>query len=248
MNSIDETLIQLERRAFTVGSDFTAVDSLAAFSTVEGDASASVALATGASAVGGKALLTTGAVDNAEAYVFTQEVFTFSAKSTVVAEAFLDFTEGNTDDANIIFGLMSGVAANALLDNGGGPAAAYDGAVIYKVDGGLVWQAEASTDGGANQSGGTSTTLTTQTGPVTLRIECSPLTATRMDVSFLVDVNGGSNFVPLRDTNLIPLKYEMDISTVAEMSLMVGVKAGGANSETPLVDKITATQIRFENF
>ena len=39
-------------------------------------------------------------------------------------------------------GLCSAAGANALLDNGGGPAANYSGAVFYKVDGGTTFGAK----------------------------------------------------------------------------------------------------------
>ena len=248
MNSIEEILIQQQRRASYFGSDFTAADCIAEWTTVEGDATADVALATGANLVGGQITMIVTTTDNQECYIHSQELFDFGpgglAGKSIVAECRLKYTEIATDDANLVFGLASAVAANDLIDDGLGPKAAYSGALIYKVDGGTVWKAEASVNGGATQYGGTSTQGSGGGVWQTLRIETHPLTATRCDVSFLIDPNGGSNFIPLKDANLIPLKYEMDITTTTEMSLMAGLKNGGANTETVYIDYMHAVQIR----
>ena len=248
MNSIEEILIQQQRRASYFGSDFTAADCLAEWTTVEGDANGDVALATGANLVGGQITLVVTTTNNEECYIHSQEIFDFGpgglAGKSIVAECRLKYTEIATDDASVMFGLMSAVAANSITDTTGEPQATYSGAVIYKVDGGTVWKAEASVNGTTKY--GTATSTQGSGGGVwqTLRIETHPLTATRCDVSFLIDPNGGSNFIPLKDSNLNPLKYEMDITTTTEMSLFAGLKNGGANSETVYIDYMHAVQIR----
>jgi len=248
MNSIEEILIQQQRRAVYVGSDFTNVDSLTQFTEVETGA-ATIALGTGANLVGGQAVFNTTALLDLDCYLHSPEVFDFGpgglAGKTLVGEFRIKYTEGNTDDAIVVMGFMSAVAADSMLDDNLGPLAAYSGAVIYKVDGEVLWKVEGSVNGGGTQYGGTSTILPGGGTWQTFRIECHPLTATRMDVSFLHDPNGGSNFVPMKDSNLIPLKYEMDITTTTEMSLVVGLKAGaGGTDETLYLDYMHAVQIR----
>ena len=120
---------------------------------VTGDRWTSIAADTGASvamtdAVGGRVALVTGATDNNEAYIHTtSELFLPAANKPILVRAQLQFAEANTDDANVIFGLINAAAANDLQDNGAGPRASYDGAVFYKVDGGTRWQVESSNAG-----------------------------------------------------------------------------------------------------
>ena len=247
MNSIEEILIQQQRRAVHVGSDFVNIDSLTQFTLTQTGA-ATITLPTGVTGVAGTALFTT-TLTTEDAYMASREVFDFGpvglAGKSIVGEARIKYTEGDVNDLIACFGFMSAVAADSMLDAAGGPLAAYSGAVIYKVDGETVWKAEGSTNGGGNIYGGTSTTTSGGGTWQTLRIEAHPLSATRMDVSFLIDDAGGSNFVSLKDSNLNPLKYEMDITTTVPMSLVMGVKCGAAGTdETLLLDYMHGIQIR----
>ena len=174
--------------------------------------------------------------DNDEAYLSTvQEVFLFAADKPIFAEARIQFTEANTDDANVIFGLMSAAAANALLDDGGGPAASYSGAVFFKVDGGTTWWVETSI-------GGTQTTTATNitaggSAYQTLTIECVPVGSV-VEVSFLVDG------VYCVDASGVRIKHRITLGSPTEMDLFAGVKNGGANNQTLLIDYMGATQLR----
>jgi len=244
MKVLDESQLNSVLRKVSVGSDFLEADSLAAFSTVEADTGASVALATGANAIGGKALLTTGATDNNEAYIFTDEVFKFTADKPFIAHVSVQYAESATDDANVAVGLMDAVGANSILDNGAGPKAAYSGAVVYKTDGSTVWAVEASVNGGATQYGGTSTTTAGGTTAQVIRIEFQPFSSTKGDVLFSIADAGGTNFIPLEDSNGNILKYEIDFTTVTEMSLFAGAKAGSASSELVYIDFLGAAQTR----
>ena len=83
--------------------------------------------------------------DNDEAYVYgTSAAFQIQAGKDLWYECELMFTETNTDDNNIIAGLSSIGTADFLLDNGGGPAANFDGLCFYKLDGGTTYNAAAS--------------------------------------------------------------------------------------------------------
>ena len=249
MNSIEEILIQQQRRAVYVGSDFVNLDCLTQFTEVETGA-ATIAVGTGANNVGGQVVFNTTAAANLDCYLASPEVFDFGpgglAGKSIVGEARIKYTEIATNDAIVVFGFMSAVGGDSMLDEALGPKAVYSGAVIYKVTDSLLWKVEGSTNGGANIYGGTSTAIPGGGTWQTLRVEGHPLTATRMDISFLIDDGGGSNFVPLRDSNLIPLKYEMDITTTVPMSLVVGLKChnAGSSDETLYLDYMHGIQIR----
>lgn len=173
---------------------------------------------------GGVLSIATDVNDNDESYVSSiTEVFLFSTTKNLYFEARVKLTEANTDDANIIVGLSDTVAANSLLDNGAGPMASYDGAVIFKVDGGTVWQGEASnaaTQDTDTDIGAFSDATWTKLG--ILYDFNDGVTAT---VTFYIDgVSGGS--------------VDLTIAGLAEMHILLGVKAGDTNAETLLVDYV----------
>jgi hypothetical protein len=179
--------------------------------------------------------------DNDEAYVESaNEVFKFAADKPLLFESRVQFTEANTDDANVLVGLMDAVGANSLQDNGAGPPASYSGAVFFKVDGGTVWQTETS-----NSTTQTTNELTaanvnnlakravTAGGAAyqTLRIECMPYSATNAYVSFFVD-------------GVLCAQHDYIFTSATEMQIVFGVKNGGANNETLNVDYVSCTQSR----
>ena len=228
------------RNQFSITDDFTRdVDSADWVTTLTDTGTASVGDAAG----GILALVPSDATvaDNDEAYVESaNEVFKFAADKPLLFEAKVQFTEANTDDANILVGLMDAVAANALVDDGAGPKSSYSGAVFFKVDGGTVWQAETS-----NSTTQTTTELTasnannlankaiTAGGAAyqTLRIEYMPYSATNAYVSFFVD-------------GVLCAQHDYIFTSATEMQLAFGVKNGGANNETLNVDYVSCTQSR----
>jgi hypothetical protein len=234
------TQLLLTRNQFSITDDFTRdVDSADWVTTLTDTGTASVGDAAG----GILALVPSdGTVaDNDEAYVESaNEVFKFAADKPLLFEAKVQFTEANTDDANVLVGLMDAVAANALVDDGAGPKSSYSGAVFFKVDGGTVWQAETS-----NSTTQTTTELTasnannlakksiTAGGAAyqTLRIEYMPYSATNAYVSFFVD-------------GVLCAQHDYIFTSATEMQLAFGVKNGGANNETLNVDYVSCTQSR----
>lgn len=171
--------------------------------------------------------------DNDEAYVrTTAELFKILDDRLCYAEALIQYTEAATDDANVLFGFMNAVAANHLLDDGAGPAASYSGAVIFKVDGGTVWQCESSL------AGSQTTTVTTATAGGSswqrLAIAIQPLDTTVCEVQFEIDGN------PFRDSANSVIKHRMTYTNATEMHLVVGLKAGSATAQTMKVDLVRA--------
>jgi hypothetical protein len=179
--------------------------------------------------------------DNDEAYVESaNETFRFVADKPLLFEARVQFTEANTDDANILVGLMDAVAADALVDNGGGPKASYSGATFFKVDGGTVWQCETSvtttqttTELTAANVNNLAKRAVTAGGAAyqTLRIEYMPYSATNAYVSFFVD-------------GVAVAQHDYIFTSATEMQIALGVKNGGANLETLNVDYVVCTQER----
>lgn len=178
--------------------------------------------------------------DNDEAYVRSSgEIFKFAAGKPMYAEARVQFTEANTDDANVIFGFASAVAANHLQDNGAGPLASYSGAVFFKVDGGTNWNVEKSIAGTQVTAELTAVNSLTKTAQAaggasyqTLRIEVEPHGGGSMDISFFID---GVLVYKIKDTTY---------ASATEMHVFAGVKNGDTNLETLNVDYIEAFQLR----
>ena len=168
--------------------------------------------------------------DNDEAYVASSfESWLFTTNKKLRFKARVKLTEAATDDSNIACGLSSVIGANFLLDNGAGPAATYDGAVFFKVDGGTVWQTETSNAG--TQVTSTSVGTFSSATWTILEIEYDPNDDVTAKVSFSIDGAGVS-------------VHDLTISGLEEMHLILGVKAGGANEETLLVDYVSVEMER----
>jgi hypothetical protein len=194
-------------------------------------------------AVGGRITLTCSdgtVADNDEAYIrSTAELFKFADDKPIVAEAQIQFAEADTNAANIMFGLMDAVAANALLDNGGGPKASYSGCVFFKEDGQTLWSCENSLagtqqttqltaanslDGSAKTAGGSAFQK--------LRIECRPKSATKADFLFWID------------DVLVAHHTDQTITSATEMHAVLGAKNGSAVNQTLVADYAFAFQKR----
>lgn len=184
--------------------------------------------------VGGRASMapSDGTVaDNDEIYLLSaNENFLFANKKAIWFEARIQFTEANTDDANIAVGLMNAVAANAILDDGAGPKASYSGMVFYKVDGGTKWIAQNSV--GTDRTTTTTTVTAGGSSFQVLQMEFRPQGTGFYDVVFWID---GVEVAKHKDCAL---------GSPTEMNLFVGAKNGGANLETLVVDYIAAYQLR----
>ncbi len=155
--------------------------------------------------------------DNDEVYVSSiAEIFQFQATKRLYFEARVKLTEANTDDANVIIGLSDTVAADSLLDDGGGPMASYDGAVFFKVDGGTKWQFEASNAGTQD----TNTDVGTRAS------------GTWVVLGFTYDYNDGTTAIITPYVNgVADTAVGATIAGMAEMHILLGCKAGGTGTE-----------------
>jgi len=97
--------------------------------------------------------------DDDEAYAGSRYTWiTPTAGREVWFECCARFTEANTDDANVMLGLVSGpVATGHLQAAGAGPLAAYYGACFFKVDGGTTWNCETSNNAAQTTNAGVAT-------------------------------------------------------------------------------------------
>ena len=124
--------------------------------------------------------------DNDESYLkSTAELFKFVAGQAIYGEALIQFSEANTDDANVFFGFADNIIADALVNNGGGMKTSFSGACIYKVDGSTVWKCV--TSNGSSQTISTSLTTAGGSSYQKLRIEGRDVDGSNFEVTFFVD-------------------------------------------------------------
>lgn len=197
--------------------------------TLTKDAAASIA---DSDAHGGVLAFATAATNNNEAYIATtQAVALLAADKPCVCQARLKFTEADTNAANAIFGWSSASGANSLLDDGGGPAASYSGAVFFKEDGQLNWAVESS-------NAGTQTTTRTNKAAGNgvyqkLKVDMQPISSALASVMFWID-----GYIA-RDANGDPIKHSVALASLAAMKILCGVKAGSATDQPLSLDYIS---------
>lgn len=148
----------------------------------------------------------------------------------------VQFSEANTDDANVFVGMSDQALTAILQNNGAGPAVSYDGFGFFKVDGGSAnWSIEASNAGtqttveltAANSLDGEAH-VAASSAYQELRIDVIPKTSASADVIFYID---GVAVYKLTDYTITGLE---------EMAPMVCIKAGDTNAET-----LNVTYFRF---
>jgi hypothetical protein len=229
--------VRNRRLVYGVESDFEEFVSGDKFTDTSADAGATIAAS---DAAGGVAVLTTGAVDNNEAYLLsTSEIFLIALDKPILASCRLKYSEANTNAANVAFGLMNAVAANSIVDNGAGLQSSYSGATFYKVDGGLNWKVEASVAttryGAVELTAANSLDKVAKVAASTayqwLDIEIIPFSSTQAKVNFYID-------------EVLVQSVTMTYTSATEMMVFVGVKAGSGSSEVVNVDYLGAWQKR----
>lgn len=211
---------------------------------VTGDLGTSLAADAGSSVavgdeVGGVITITTGGTDNNEAmWKSTKELFKFANNKPLVFEARVQFTEANTDDANVFVGLADAAGANLMVDDGGGSKSSYSGVAFLKVDGATRWSIQSSVGSSKTTTDLTATNSIDKTAKTagsssyqTLRIEFIPISSTEADVNFWIDgVQVG--------------KHSLTYTSATEMQAALYIKAGGSNSEVLKADYCDAWQDR----
>ena len=175
----------------------------------------------------------TGATDNNEIMCrSTNEVALYQANYAFVMESFIQYTEANTDDANVAIGMGNAAGANVLLDDGGGAGSFNSAALIYKIDGGTVWRCYSRSGTGTaidtvtvHTAGGANYQLLTIKGYATIG-------STEAELTFYLDGQ------PMLNSDNKPFSHRLILGTPTEMRIIAGyVKAGSANSETLNIDR-----------
>lgn len=170
--------------------------------------------------------------DNDEAYMTSlNEQWLFAAGKSLWLEARIAITQGATDKANWIMGLMDAAGANSILDNGGGPAASYDGAVFFGIEGALTFGFETSN---------AATQVTTATVGTFV-------SATMMNLGFRFDSPSSTDTVgsitPF--VNGVPgTAHAITLAGLEEMHFILGVKSNGEAEEAFSIDSVKIVQIR----
>jgi hypothetical protein len=180
-------------------------------------------------AVGGTYSIVTAAADNDYHFIVGKKAYKFATGKSIVVAAKVTLTEANTDDANIIFGLSSDLASTALGADGAGPPASYSGMLIFKVDNGVVWQFETSI--GSAQITNTSLSAFTSAASYELAMHCETINSTTIRVTPFVNGVAGA-------------PHTFAVASAAVMGPILGVKAGGANAESLVVDWFGVRQSR----
>lgn len=176
--------------------------------------------------------------DNDEIYLFTiNELFLCGSGKAIEAAALVQFTEANTDDANVFFGFASAPAANLIVDDGAGMRTSGNVIGLYKVDGGTVWRCV--TRWGSTTSVTDTASTTTAGGAAYQMLKVSVADGGAAGTSTVTfSVNGEQ----LKDSNNNPIVHYFVNSGATEMAFGIGAKNGGANNEAVKIDKWFASQ------
>ena len=236
---LDEPDSLLKRRTHFVWDDFYWFVTVHGWTKTVADVAGGVGIA-GSDAAGG--ILTIGtedSTDNDEVILeSTQEVFLFANNKPIHFMARCQYTEINTDDANIFIGLMNAPGANSMIDDGAGPVASFSGMGFYKVDGGTRWQCISSIGTTRNTTDLTAAlsldkVAKTAGGASYQVFEClfDPYSSTNAKVQFLID-------------GVLVAVHDFVYTSATEMSVAFVVKNGGANPETLLLDYVGCAQLR----
>jgi len=194
-------------------------------------------------AVGGIAVLTPSdcsVADNDQVLLKSaNETFKFAADKPLVFESLVQFTQANTNAANIFAGVVDAVAAELLVDNGAGPKTTASGVAFFCKDGSLNWHVWASL--GTTQ---TSVELTAansldgqakpgaSAGYQRLRIEVLPKSGMLQDVLYYID------------DVLVYKITDMVFTSATEMQVGLSSKNGSAHNQLLNVDYAFAWQKR----
>ncbi len=183
--------------------------------------------------VGGGLDLIVATTDNAEVMLHSvEEMFLFADRKPLVAECRMFYTEANTDDAAVIFGVKDVGGANSIVDGGLTPDASYSGAIFFKPFGSTTWECHnsigstsKSTILSATNSNNLSGVVQTAGGAVVqrLRIESDPVAAADNRISFFInDV-------------LVARHTQQPTASATPMQVTFGHKAVNASGNTETV-------------
>jgi hypothetical protein len=188
---------------------------------------------------GGILSITQDATDNDEIYFgTTQHMFKIAANKPCYMEHRQQYSEGATDDNNVMVGFLSTKAANSIIDDGAGPVASATMAVIYKVDGGTVWRVRSQIGAAVGQTDTVTRHTAGGSSYQTLGVEILPYSSTNAHVIYTLDGQ------QMEDANGNKIKHDLVYTNAVEMMPFFGVKNGSATAEVYLADYTAAYQVR----
>jgi hypothetical protein len=188
---------------------------------------------------GGKAYLATGATSHNQAALYTTNKC-FNLNKPIFGEWLIDYTEANTNTAQVAVGFSSSPGSGLLQNAAAGPAASFSGALIYKVSGETVWRCVSSLS--TTQTITKSTTTAGGSTPQDLKIEVIPVTSTIAEVSFWC--NGQQLIDASQTSRNVPIKHYVTYTGYAQMAATNYIKSESANSEVLHVDSVMLAQGR----
>jgi hypothetical protein len=176
--------------------------------------------------------------DNDEIYALKpNSCAIFAASRPLYFRCRLQFTETAAGVYNAACGFGSAVAANFIVDNGGGLRTSGCYAAIEKRDGETQWRLSVR-----NGTGNASTLSTATAGGAnyqTLEVAVEDFDATTMVVTGFVDG------VRMKDSNGVPIRLTVAVAGAVTMAPFVGAKLGAiTNNDLLLVDLVYAHQLR----
>lgn len=189
---------------------------------------------------GGIAIPTAAATDNSKSgWKPIGNIVTLGAGKTAWMGAKLQYTEANTNSANLLVGFISTVIGSALQNDGAGPPSSYSGAVFFKTDGGSAnWSVEVSLAGTQSTAElSASNTIDKLAKPAAgsayqyLEVLIMPKNATYADVIFKID---GVTVFKVMD---------WVITSVAAMSPIAMIMSGSTTPETINLRRVDFAQV-----
>lgn len=180
--------------------------------------------------------------DNDESYIQTTTLPMLVASGKPIDyTARLQFTEAATNAANIFNGIGSAIAANQMVDDGGGMITTGNYFVFYKVDGATTWSVRSrnSTTTYTNDTGVTAGGSTPQKFEIFIVDETPNGSSTNVIVTFKID-----DQVCFDTTTKRSIAHIIPISGSVAMARMFGSKNGSANQQTVVNDYNAYAQTR----
>jgi len=203
------------------------------------DGGASVAVGDAASGV---VVLTSGGTDNNEACIrTTNELFLGAAGKPFSGVAKIQYSEAATDAANVLVGFVSALAANTLVDDGGGVRTSGSVFAVFKKDGETEWRLH--TRNGSTYTEALSSTTAGGSGYQEIEIFVDEYSTTECVVT--AKVNGDWLKYAVSAGEGIAgqvISHRVAYSSLTEMNFGVYVKCGTSASQVVNVDLAGAAQ------
>jgi hypothetical protein len=182
------------------------------------------ASATATDAKGITTLTNGGTAANDEVYLYSkQALFTPGQNRNCYLEAYLQFAEQNVNQANVFFGIMSGVATGAFVTANGGLRTTGTAIGIYKKGGNTSWTAHAQNPSGATAAlDDLSATPSGISNYTKLSIEIMAQLGNTAEIAYRVDgvlLRYASNPQQV-------IKHQLDLTSLAAAQLCVLLRAG----------------------